>query len=214
MFCFVFTWSLVTDLSVSFGREGTDDVASQPRAQIYLHHPVGALRIWAQAQVDLEPTSRHQSSALVGQPFQTANINDPVTSGGRLRYREQTMHPVFQGESLSLLASEHLQGQPQEVHVKICQLQLSRGHYLLRQGNGTSQQGATSHQGRRGSVASGREAMFPCLTLPLGGFSPSLFLSGPLSCLMQTMLVCFLDLSFLLKCLSASYIPRCGLWEK
>lgn len=204
--CLGFTWRLVTDLSVSFGREGTDDVAPQPRAQTYPHHPVGALRILAQARVDLEPTSRHQSSALVGPPFRTANVSDPVTSGGRPRYREQAMHPGSRGRVLLYQHQDIFKASPRK-----CVSESAGFSYAgaaasePRQGSGTSQQGAASHQGPGARWPPGGKPCFLVPLYPWVGFLPSLFLSSPLSCLMQTVLVCFPDLSFLLKCLSALY---------
>ena len=69
-------------IGLPFGREGADDLASEPSSQRYPPHPVGALKILAQEWAGLEPTCRHQSRALIGQPFRTRHINDPVTSDG------------------------------------------------------------------------------------------------------------------------------------
>lgn len=83
------------------------------------------------------------------------------------------MQLAFQTESLSKLASEHLQGHPQEIYVKICQLQLPRGHCLLMQPE--EWYFSARNWGPGPFLASGKKAA--CLTVslfPWVGFLPYL----------------------------------------
>lgn len=76
----------------------------------------------------------------------------------------------------------------------------------LRWERGASQQVAKSHQGPWGLMALGREVMYPqSHSFPVVSFLPYLFLTFPPAYLMQTVLICFQHLSFILKCLSTFY---------
>lgn len=76
----------------------------------------------------------------------------------------------------------------------------------LRLESGASQQVAKSHQGPWGLMALGREAMYPqSHSFPVVSFLPYLFPTFPPAYLMQTVLICFQDLPFILKCLPTFY---------
>ena len=87
----------------------------------------------------------------------------------------------------------------------------------LRLESEASQQGARSHHGPRGLMASERKAMCPeSHSLLAVGFLRFLFLIFTPADLMHAVLICFHDLSFILKCLflHCSYPPQHSKREK